>query len=76
MIESFIQKLLKGDNTFHASGLNNLRSYIHVNDLCKIILKLSFKKNLILNVCNPNYIFSLKDICICVYKITKKNFLK
>ena len=77
MIESFIQKLLKGDNTFHASGLNNLRSYIHVNDLCKIILKLSFKKkNLILNVCNPNYIFSLKDICICVYKITKKKFLK
>ena len=27
-------------------------------------------------MCNPNYIFSLKDICICVYKITKKKFLK
>lgn len=77
MIESFIQKLLRSDNTFHAAGLHNLRSYIHVDDLCKIILKLSFKKkNLILNVCNPNYIFSLKDICIRVYKITKKNFLK
>ena len=78
MIENFIQRLLKNNKVFYASSLNNFRTYISVNDLIKIIYKLSKKnkKNLIINVCNPHYIYSLKDISQRVYEITKKQFVK
>ena len=78
MIESFIKRLIKDDKIFQASGLNNLRTYISVNDLTKIIFKLLKlkKKNLIINICNPFFVYSLKDISKKIYKITKKKFSK
>jgi len=77
MIENFIYKIINDYKTFTASGLNNLRSYITVNDLNRIIFKLSkYKKNLVINVCNPYYIFSLKYISKKITMIAKKKFDK
>ena len=75
MIENFIYKLIHNHKNFKASGLDNLRSYISINDVIKIIFKLStFKHNLIINLSNPYFIFSLKDISKKIYSITKKKF--
>ena len=78
MIENFIEKQKKNHKFFYASDLYSIRSYIAVSDLIKIIFKLSvnYKKNLIINISNPYFVYSLKDISEKIYKITKKKFYK
>jgi len=74
IIEKILTNLLTKFK-YHLTDPNLKRTYINVSTLVKIIsilIEKNFKKNIVLNISNPNYIFNFEKLNIKITEILKK----